>query len=475
MRILIKLARRVLLLALIVATTLYFAWAVSARSMFDLRSEHRAEFANEFDASQESSTDWERYVAIESLLADELASAVDKGARYDSLIDRHDPKSLTYPARLSPNCNRSYEVQAESPRGVAVLLHGLSDSPYSMQTTADTLLEAGFSIVAPRMPGHGFAVGGLRQARWEDWAAAVRIAVARAQQLAAEGSPLVLVGYSNGGLLALDYSLRCEEYSDLPCPARLVLLSPAIALPQGAMVTNLHSLVSWLEYFEKFEWLSILPEVDPCKFTSFPKRAAWEIYQVSTRMHRELADSATAASLPPMLTFQSVVDNTVSVKAVTDNLYRYLPNNGSKIVVYDVNRHNAILFGNKLPADPGSFFSSKAPLPYDVAIVRNRNADTMAVEVAELEVGNRQITASPRDLLWPDDTYSLSHIAVPFRRTDAIYGDGSASALPFAFGALAPRGEAGLLLLRSDYFLRARYNPFYAIQEEILTEWLDGL
>ena len=306
-----RFARHLVTVAVVVAATVYAVWAFSARKMPDLGPEHRIQFIHEFDASHEGETDWQRYIAIEDRLAQELAHAIDNDARYGSLVDRHDSRSLTNPDNLGANWNRSYETIAASPRGVAVLVHGLSDSPYSMLTTAKTFLEAGYSVVVPRMPGHGFAVGGLRSARWEDWTAAVRIAVARALHLSGADTSFVLVGYSNGGLLALDYALRCEEYAHLPCPDKLVLMSPAIALSRLAIVTNLHSHVSWIPFFEKFQWLSIMPEVDPFKFTSFPKRAAWEIYQVSTRMHKELADPAESAKLPPILTFQSVVDNTV--------------------------------------------------------------------------------------------------------------------------------------------------------------------
>jgi esterase/lipase len=45
-----------------------------------------------------------------------------------------------------------------------------------MRGVAQTMVDAGYNVVVPRMPGHGFAVGGLLDARWEDWAAAVRIA-----------------------------------------------------------------------------------------------------------------------------------------------------------------------------------------------------------------------------------------------------------------------------------------------------------
>ena len=470
----LKSVRLLVLIAVVVVVTVYAMWALSARNMPELGPEHRIEFVNEFDASKEEGTDWQGYLEIEALLADELAGVIDNAARPGSLVDRHDASSLTNPDNLGTNWNRSYEIAAESSRGVAVLLHGLSDSPYSMLTTARTLVDAGYSVVVPRMPGHGFAVGGLRQARWEDWTAAVRIAVARASQAGTENSSFAVIGYSNGGLLALDYALRCEEYAELPCPDKLVLMSPAIALSRLAMVANLHRFVSWMPYFEKFQWLSIMPEIDPFKFTSFPKRAAWEIYQVSTRMHKELADPVESARLPPILTFQSVVDNTVNTAAIVSNLYAYLPANGSEIVVYDVNRHSSIVaHGKNVPRSPTDAFVSVAPLHYGVTILQNRNAQSMAVDIVTLAAGHGVAITTGSELNWPSGTYSLSHIALPFRPDDAVYGDGTTSStLPFSFGALAPRGEAGVLLLGSDYYLRARYNPFYVFQAEVIKAWL---
>lgn len=44
------------------------------------------------------------------------------------------------------------------------------------------------------------------------------------------------------------------------------------------------------------------------------------------------------AALAPVLTFQSVMDSTVSTRAVVDSLYRYLPDNGSELVIFDINQ-----------------------------------------------------------------------------------------------------------------------------------------
>jgi alpha-beta hydrolase superfamily lysophospholipase len=327
--IILKISRWLLTIAITAVLSVTLVIALGDRRMSDLSPEHRVTFENEFTAAQEPHTDWDAYRAIEAKLNVELGEKIDADARTDSLVDRYSEDSLTYPGNFTKNWNRSYELSATSPKGVAVLLHGLSDSPYSMRGVALTMVDAGYNVVVPRMPGHGFAVGGLLDARWEDWAAAVRIAV--------------LAGYSNGGLMAIDFALKCDEDAELPCPDGIVLFSPAIAVARLAIISNWHTLLSWIPYFEKSRWLSILPEVDPFKFTSFPKRAAWEIYKLSTGTYKQLRQPAEAAKLPPILTFQSVVDNTVSTAAIVTNLYDRLEANGSELVVYDVNRSSTVL------------------------------------------------------------------------------------------------------------------------------------
>ena len=290
---------------------------------------------------------------------------------------------------------------------------------------------------------------------------------------------LLIVGYSNGGLLAVDYALRCHDITELPCPDGLVLMSPGIAITRTAVVTNLHAAISWMSYFEQFKWLHILPEIDPFKFTSFPKRVPWEIHKFSKSVHKQLADPAKAATMPPVLTFQSLVDTTIRVKAIVTTLYDRLPPNGSELVIYDVNRNSTIMYLMKnRPGDPAQYFSSLAPLNFGVTILRNRDPSTNAIDLLSLPAGQIQTDNRTTTYSWPAQNYSLSHIAIPFGPDDMLYGDGTAGKENnpgIVFGALAPRGERGVLLLSSDYFLRARYNPFMEFQSEYLTEWLARL
>jgi len=475
----LKLGKWIAAVITVLVLTIFVTLAFFSRKHPDLGSEHRIEFEHEFDASQEQETDWPAYLAIEARLDAELEEKIISGDRPDSLVDRYSSDSLTFPGNFEVNWNRSYEMKAATPRGVAILLHGLTDSPYSMLATARALVRAGYNVVVPRMPGHGFAVGGILQASWQDWGAAIRIAVRHGMQQPGADQSLIFVGYSNGGLMAIDYALQCEEDEGLDCPDALVLLSPAIAVSPLAIVTNLHSLVSWMPYFEKFKWQSVLPEVDPFKFTSFPNQAAWEIYRILRRTHKALAQPEEIAKLPPILTFQSAVDNTVSASAIVTLLYDRLADNGSDLVVYDINSDNTLLqLMRGEPVDPATYFQAMAPLNFGMTILQNRDRDDLVVDTLSMQSGATEAVITPTEYAWPRGVFSLSHIALPFPADDLVYGNGSGNIDGedmIAFGALAPRGESGVMRLSSAYFLRMRYNPFFDFQQRFMIEWLDSL
>ena len=58
------------------------------------------------------------------------------------------------------NWNRSFVLMPDgAPRGAVVLLHGLTDSPYSLRHIAAHYREQGFVAVAIRLPGHGTVPG----------------------------------------------------------------------------------------------------------------------------------------------------------------------------------------------------------------------------------------------------------------------------------------------------------------------------
>ena len=87
-----------------------------------------------------------------------------------------------------------------------------------------------------------------------------------------------------------------------------------------------------------------------------------------------------------------------------------------------------------------------APLDFDFTILANSDRYSRGVSATTLAAGQSRPVVRKTDLRWPIQVYSLSHIAIPFRSDDSVYGDGSATAEDkLAYGAMAPRGEPGVL------------------------------
>jgi alpha-beta hydrolase superfamily lysophospholipase len=82
------------------------------------------------------------------------------------------------PQRFTPNWNRTQSLEPEGElRGGVLLIHGLTDAPYSMRAVAEIYRRHGFYALCLRMPGHGTVPGALTEAHWEDWRAAARVGV----------------------------------------------------------------------------------------------------------------------------------------------------------------------------------------------------------------------------------------------------------------------------------------------------------
>ena len=106
----------------------------------------------------------------------------------------------------------------------ALLVHGFNDTPQSMRVLATALHADGWSVVVPRLPGHGCALRDMAaHASATEWTSCVRDEYARLRQT---HDTVVVCGLSMGG--ALSASLAAD-HPEIPA---LVLLAPYIGLPR---------------------------------------------------------------------------------------------------------------------------------------------------------------------------------------------------------------------------------------------------
>jgi alpha-beta hydrolase superfamily lysophospholipase len=462
--------------------------AFTARRKPALRAWHHP-LPGEFRASDAKSTpNLAAYLAIEDRVMKELDRDVYSAPlapEDQNPANRYWRESQIWPERFTPNWNRTQQLEPDGAlRGGALLIHGLTDSPYSVRAVAEVYRRHGFYALCMRMPGHGTVPGALTTATWEDWRAAARIGVRHVRERVGAGKPLHLVGYSNGGEIVTHYALDTLSDDTLPKADKVVLLSPMTGVTSFTGITKFFAravdLFGGIPYFEKSRWLDILPEYIPFKYDSFPAFAGQQTAESTAVLQAEALDAAKTGrirSMPPILAFVSLVDSTVQTWATVDKLYARLTDNGSALVLFDLNRSSVVraFLRTDYDAQLKALWTSPERR-YRLTLVTNSSPQSAEVAAISSAAGENGMEITPLDMSWPRGIFSLSHLAVPFRPDDPLFGIEPDRSVDYGLrlGLIAPRGERGVLSVGADQFMRLNCNPFFPYMEKRIEEWIEG-
>lgn len=428
-------------------------------------------------------SDWEDYLQQEERIFEDVrVNVVEKTPpKEQTSINRFFKGSLIYPPNLAHDWNRSYLLEPTgTPVGVAVFLHGLTDSPYSLRHVAKRYTERGFVSIGLRVPGHGTVPAALTDVTWEDWMAATELVVREAKSRYSTSLPLHLVGFSNGGALAMMYALRALEDPALYRPDRLVLLSPMIGITSSARFAGIAGLPALFPAFAKAAWISVVPEFNPFKYNSFPVNGARQSHRLTVALRKEtqrLSRTDKWETLPPVISFQSVIDSTVSTSAIVSSLYHYLPYNDSELVLFDVNRTAS--FGPLMrSASDVAITKILPPTPrnFRTTVISGVSSGNKARETTT-EAASSENISRDLNLIYPPQIFSLSHVAIPFPIDDALYGTnpppGSEREFGVNLGTVAARGERSTLIIDLDALFRIASNPFFPYVLERIDQLID--
>jgi len=469
-------------LAVTVLVTIVLVYAVQARlRLADLRAWHEIVLREEAGrAHPEAFESFDAYRRQEERLFAELRERIYSAIGDDTFaLGRYNPQSVVARLALDTPYNRSYELApAGEPRGSVLLMHGLTDSPYAMRGIAEVFQAQGFHVVALRLPGHGTAPSGLREVRWEDWYAAVATAAKHAAERGGSGKPFYVGGFSTGAALATLYSVRSLDDAALPKPQGLYLVSPAIGISPFAVLTNVISALAFIPGLEKSRWIDVLPEYDPYKYNSFPVNAANQIHTLTGVLSDALDDAGERgrlADMPRVVVFQSIVDSTITAREVVRGLLARFPRADHELVVFDVNRIDAVqgLIASG-PLEDLEAIRNATNEPFRMTLIGSSSADSRAVAAYTREAGAAAVTKAELGLEWPSTVFSLGHVALPFPPDDPVYGFAlpPGPRPPFNLGAVAVRGESGALVLSLGSFSRLRSNPFFDVVRSKIAETL---
>ncbi len=124
---------------------------------------------------------------------------------------------------VHPTAEPFYADAGPGPDGrrIGVLLsHGFTGSPASMKPWGEFLLEKGYSVAVPRLPGHGTRWQDLGATTFSDWYGEVERAF---EKLRSDCDEVVVAGLSMGGSLVL--KLAAEKGREV---SGIMLVNPAV-------------------------------------------------------------------------------------------------------------------------------------------------------------------------------------------------------------------------------------------------------
>lgn len=410
------------------------------------------------------------YLEDEKSLFDEiyknLEGVIDPDPRYNkSNIKNFNRSSEHYPL------NGSF-------KGVALVVHGLSDSPYHMRHIVKVLLEENYYVLNLRLPGHGTAPGALTDVTWQDWMDAVNFGVEAVTSKLNESTEkkLTFVGFSTGGALLLRYTMNEVIKGGGRIPDKLLLFSPAVSITKQAYFADFHQYVSWFPGLERFRWMDVLQENDPFKYQSFPKNAAYQIYKLAEsnkKLTKKISkDNIFKEKFPGIIAFQSPYDATVEYKGLV-HLFNNLNSDKNKLVLFKENTKYNHIFNkedlytiNTTDFKPDFF---KTDLYIVKNIIENESiCGLFKVTVNRTKLPTYSLQEDYPKVHWPERAFAMSHISPQIDINDPYYGKDSNL---FPFKTEKYYGELGLLADESGTnFERLRFNPFIEIISQIMKE-----
>ncbi len=160
-------------------------------------------------------------------------------------------------------------------KGVALLLHGLYDSPYVMKDVGRFFNEECYQSRFLLLPGHGTVPGDLRSLELKQWTEAVKTVVKQTID-EYEVEKIIIVGFSTGAGLALNYA--SDHRDDVQA---LFLFAPLVDLSvKPVFVAGLAETLG--EYVQKGE------EMDSFKYESVPANSVLQANRLAKMVKNKL-------------------------------------------------------------------------------------------------------------------------------------------------------------------------------------------
>ncbi len=426
--------------------------------------------------SEVAELDYDTYEDVESYLRDEEVFLEERYQEVEvkekGLYNRYIRESGSSPyGYLDTDVNASFEMIPEDIKGGVLMLHGLTDSPYSMRDVAKTFYDKGYYVLALRYPYHGTYPGELLKLSWKDFTKTARFGARMVKKKleGIEGSKFYMMGYSTGATTTLQYIVHdMKEDRELPRPDGVFWLSPAMGVNPAAKFGFLDIITSKIPGFEKFAWLDIYPEYDMAKYNSFAKNPGIQVYNIikNSRDNLSKLSEEERRDLPPVYAYTSIQDATVDATELF-KVVKEMGNSEGEITIFDANRKYNDFYKPWIKEIDFERGIRESGIVSDVVVVSNMRNKTDEVSIVRVNNGKATDEGGDLNLKWAGFTFCLAHISLPISPENPIYGRGT------LLGELSIKGEKGIVTVSPDMLLRLRYNEFFDYIERSIEEKID--
>ncbi|MBN1893574.1 alpha/beta fold hydrolase, partial [bacterium] len=177
-----------------------------------------------------------------------------------------------------------------------LLIHGFTGTPWSMRELGLHLSSAGFTVMAPLLPGHGTIPPDLIGIRWEQWVESLMHARDR---LAGQCDSIFAAGLSMGGALAYALAARSRLEGVISMAAPFRLERPGIRL--------LPLVLPFKRYWKKKKGAHLSDEGLQIAYDRYPLAGVMEFQKLLADMRPRLSEVTC-----PALILHAKGDPTVS-------------------------------------------------------------------------------------------------------------------------------------------------------------------
>jgi pimeloyl-ACP methyl ester carboxylesterase len=170
--------------------------------------------------------------AVLPVMTGSLRSKPNPSRSYDEAVERFQKATARPEAPLLEGCVPQLLLHGAPTGKVFVLMHGLSNGPYSFHQWAPQLHAAGHSVFLPRMPYHGHADNTTDALRFTTARELASFCDGCIDIAAGLGREIIVIGISGGGILTGWIAQNRPEVR------RAVLVAPAFGLAEFGIWSN---------------------------------------------------------------------------------------------------------------------------------------------------------------------------------------------------------------------------------------------